>query len=433
MEYNVDLLRGDILNEENILYIQNDLIKLGLNLELGGAVTYFAEHGRRNMINSQDWGRQVQLSFYGGPKPYCPEGVEMQEKWKHCGWNPIQSGDWFFNRAKVIDCKAEDGRAYIKCIPMQWALNNCPGECTFELWFTLEGKTVNVTARLNNQRPDESWYGPFGQELPAVYSNGEWYRLVTYVGKEPFTNGPLTEVIGRESEFSWPPRVIAPTENWVALLDDKDYGLGIYQPLTNQFSVGFSGGLELMGKGGPKDGQTGAVSPTLIEILDHDIQYTFHYSLIAGQVEDIRREVVRLEGRENRKKYTFEKDRNHFYYQNARDKGYGKQDCLDFDFEKGSQLCAPMVFVAKKDCNEILLEAAFDQGEVIGQVEVSLFDGSLKRLWELETETVEFRFTGTGEKQLYRIDLSAIGSCYIAPKLIFDTTGHARIYSFEMK
>ncbi len=433
MEYNVDKLRGNILDEENVLYIQNEYVKLGLNLELGGAITYFAEHGKRNMINSQDWGRQVQLSFYGPPKPYCPPGVEMAKAWEHCGWNPIQSGDYFFNRSRVIEHRAGQGKAYMKCIPMQWALNNCPGECTFELWFSLEGKTVNVTARLNNERSEQEWFDACGQELPAVYSNGEWYRLVTYVGKEPFTGGALTEVIGRETELNWPPRVITPTENWVALLDDQDYGLGIYQPLTNQFSVGFSGGVALMGKGGPKDGQTGAVSPTLVEILDCDIQYTFHYSLIAGQVDEIRNEVIRLEGRENRKKYTFEKDRNHFYYQNARDRGYGKQDCLDFDFEKDSRLCAPAVFVAKKDCNRIVLDAAFDRGEIFGQVEVSVFDGSLKRIWELEQRTVDFHFIGTGERQVYEIDLSEIHDCYIAPKLIFSAKGHAKVYSFEIK
>jgi hypothetical protein len=28
------------------------------------------------MINSYDWGRQIQMSFYSGPVPYVPEGGE---------------------------------------------------------------------------------------------------------------------------------------------------------------------------------------------------------------------------------------------------------------------------------------------------------------------------------------------------------------------
>ncbi len=434
MEYNVDKLRGSILDEDNVLYIQNKYIKLGLNLELGGAITYFAEHGKNNMINSQDWGRQVQLSFYGGPRPYCPEGVEMQEKWKHCGWNPIQSGDWFFNRSKVVDYHAEEGKAYIKCIPMQWALNNCPGECTFELWFTLVGKTVNVQVRLNNDRPDTTWYGAFGQELPAVYSNGEWFRAFAYVGKEPFTGGPVTEIIGRETEEPWPVRGVIPTENWLALVDDREYGFGIYEPLTNQFATGFSGGHERMGWGGPKDGQTGYIGPSLSEILDHNIVYEFRYSLIAGTVEEIRAEACRMEaesGYQARKHYCFSENRDHFYYRGIQDKGFGNQNCLDFDFEEGNALCAPAVFVAKKDCGRILLDAAFDGGEIHGKVQVSLYDGEVMRVHQMEKKTVDFVLCGDGVRRVHEINLSGIDDCFVGAELIFGSTGHAKIYAFD--
>ena len=50
---------------EPVRYIENDRVKLGLNLALGGAVTYLEDKANQsgNMINSADWGRQIQLSY----------------------------------------------------------------------------------------------------------------------------------------------------------------------------------------------------------------------------------------------------------------------------------------------------------------------------------------------------------------------------------
>ena len=52
-------------------YIQNAYIKVGIDLNLGGAITYIADAKKQiNLINNFDWGRQVQMSFYSGPVPY---------------------------------------------------------------------------------------------------------------------------------------------------------------------------------------------------------------------------------------------------------------------------------------------------------------------------------------------------------------------------
>ncbi|MBQ3079438.1 MAG: hypothetical protein IJC48_05480 [Clostridia bacterium] len=94
---------SQFLKDENIVWIENEYLRLGANLALGGALTYLAEHGKDNLINSFDWGRQVQMSFYGFPNPYCPEGFEVKESWKYLGWNPIQSGDCYGHRSDILD------------------------------------------------------------------------------------------------------------------------------------------------------------------------------------------------------------------------------------------------------------------------------------------------------------------------------------------
>jgi hypothetical protein len=37
--------------DEGVVYVENEYIKLGANIELGGAITYLAEHGNKNIIS----------------------------------------------------------------------------------------------------------------------------------------------------------------------------------------------------------------------------------------------------------------------------------------------------------------------------------------------------------------------------------------------
>ena len=98
------------------------------------------------------------MSFFSYPAPYTEKGQEPKDHWKHIGWNPIQAGDDFGNGSKVTAFKKTANRIYVKCIPMQWPLNNVPGECTYECWIELKGNTVQVKARLNNARSDKTKY-----------------------------------------------------------------------------------------------------------------------------------------------------------------------------------------------------------------------------------------------------------------------------------
>ena len=76
---------------------------------------------------------------------------------------------------------------YVETLPMQWALDNVPGDCTFETWISLEGRAALVRCRLNNHRKDVTQYPAQDQELPAVYTIGKLHRLFTYDGTAPFS------------------------------------------------------------------------------------------------------------------------------------------------------------------------------------------------------------------------------------------------------
>ena len=121
-------------------YLDNGQVRVGVNLQHGGAIVFLARAGQSNLINSHDLGRQVQLSFYSGPVPFTADGQKPPKQWEHLGWNPVQTGDDFRNPSRVL-AHTNDGRVlHVRCQPLQWPLNNVPGDCTFDSWLQQIGR-----------------------------------------------------------------------------------------------------------------------------------------------------------------------------------------------------------------------------------------------------------------------------------------------------
>ena len=145
--------------EPNVSFLDNGVIRLGVNLNAGGAITYLSKSGdKNNLVNNWDWGRQIQMSHYSGPVPYTVPGKEPFPAWRELGWNPVQAGDHFRNPSKVIAHKNDGKSIYIKSIPMQYALDNVPAECTFECWISLKGNSAEVRSQMVVNRPDKTQY-----------------------------------------------------------------------------------------------------------------------------------------------------------------------------------------------------------------------------------------------------------------------------------
>ncbi len=337
-------------------WLDNGQIKLGANLQIGGAITYIAESGDGiNVINSHDWGRQVQMSFYSGPNPFEPNGKQPRDDWKFLGWNPIQSGDCYGNQSKVIEHKNDGKSIYLKCIPMHWPLENQPGECTFECWYTLQGRTVQVRSRINNKRSDKTQYTGRSQELPAVYTNAPYHKLMTYTGDQPYTDGALKEIPKQDhtNGIRWEHWFAA--ENWAALVNDDDWGLGVWHPGVYSFIGGFYG---QPGKGGPKDAPTGYIAPLHQDILDHNIQYDYHYVLILDSLQNIRKHIYKNTPSLTLPEYMFQKDRQHWVYQNAQDEGWPIKNQLNITADgAGMQLTGPSSFWKADKNHKLIIDA----------------------------------------------------------------------------
>ena len=295
------------------------------------------------------------MSYYSGPVPFAVAGKQPKPEWSTIGWNPIQVGDAFGNASKLLDTTMIPSRSYVKCIPMHWPLENVPGECTYECWLTLDGAAVHARCRLVNHRPDHTQYPARHQEFPALYTNGPWYRLMTYTGDRPFTGGELSRIGKRKGE-SGPWSGWTATESWAALVNDHGFGLGIWIPQCCDFSGGFT---SKPGKGGPHDDPTGYIAPATQEIIDWNIEHSYRYDLIVGDLPAIRKYVYDHARRPSPPSYSFERDRQGWSYVNAHDAGWPIQGELNVSLDQDDpQLHGPVGFWQAADAGTLVIRAA---------------------------------------------------------------------------
>lgn len=384
--------------EPQMSWLDNGSIRLGVDLNLGGAITWLSRSGdTTNLINSFDWGRQVQMSYYAGPVPFIVGEKRPAKYWEGLGWNPIQVGDTYHHRSSLLE-QRNDGRAiYVRCIPMQWPLENVPGECTFESWLELDGSAVHARARLVNARTDHTLYPARTQELPAVYTNGPWHRIISYTGAKPFTKDAVTQL-----EAKPPPQWNGwdATENWSALVDKSDWGLGVWNPGCVHFKGGFNG---QPGVGGPKDNVCGYLAPERHEILDHNITHDYRYDLILGTVEEIRAHVYR-QPRTSLPAWQFTQDRQGWRYERTGDTGWPVHEALDVQLtQEDPALISPRFVVAAESAPVLIVEAAFEN---MAAPQMQVFWSSLEEPGLSQERSLRFAGTVDGKYHEYRVRLT---------------------------
>lgn len=381
-------------------YLDNGVIRIGANLGMGGSITYLSTSGSSlNVINSADLGRQVQQSYYSGPDNYDPLN-NQHPNWSPWPWNPIQSGDCYNFRSTVLEHSNDGSEIYVKARPMQWALRNVPGEATFESWIRLDGTSARIRARLNNARTDTTeMFSARHQELPAVYTVGTLHRLFTYEGTAPWTNGTLTN-----KGYVPPPWTYwRATENWAALVNNSDWGLGVYTPGAGLFIGGFYG---TPGSGGPSNSQTGYISPLHTDHIDHNIVYEYEYALILGSLNDIRAWVYQ-QPRSSGPTYRFLSDRRHWHCQNGFDSGVPDGFLrVPLDSTRPRLIGPPCAFLAA-DVPTLYVRAAYHTassrvGEVYWELNNEGVTGGVFRT----SQRVTFAAAADGKFRTYAVPLS---------------------------
>lgn len=348
------LLAASALAEPKMSYLDNGRVKVGVDLSLGGAITWLSRDGGENLVNSHDFGRQIQMSYYSGPVPFEANGQKPSEHWKHLGWNPVQSGDDFDNRSKTIEHRNDGRTLYVKCIPLQWPLNNVPGECVFESWLELDGIAMKGRARLTNARADRTQYPARHQEIPALYANAPFHRVVSYTGDKPFTGGEVQLIPKPQTKFPW--ASWSATEQWSALLDEKDRGVGLIAPGIVRFMGGFAG---KPGANDPRGNSTGYLAPIASEIIDYNIVHEYRYEVVPGSLAEIRERAAKSAQR-GLPAWKFEKTRLGWSYIKTKDAGWPIAGMLHV-FSQGNnpQLIGPLTFWNAADAPVAVIDAAF--------------------------------------------------------------------------
>jgi hypothetical protein len=383
---------------QRMAYLDDGIIRIGANLDRGGAIGFLADMKQGgNVVNVHDLGRWIGQSYYSGPTPFGTP----HPGWKNWPWNPVSAGDVYGNPSKLLEIKNDGKTLYVKSVPMQWALNNVPGECQFETWIALEGRTVVVRNRLTNQREDRTQYPPKNQELPFVYTIGKLHRLLTYTGNSPFRDGPLQEipnVITKDGRPHW--TAFAATEHWAALVNDDGWGLGVIHPDVVRFLGGFSGKPN---SGGPDDNPTGYIAPVRQEILDHNIIYDFRYTLVLDNLANIRKEACKQRPKSALPDYRFASDRQHWWFLNAKDTGYPIEGHLRVEVEKSDpQMYGPEGYWDAKDAPILYIRAAYRTKNKIAEV----FWETTDRPGFPPEQSVRFAVEPDGDLRTYEVNLS---------------------------
>jgi hypothetical protein len=284
--------KQDSLQPPKELVADNGKLTVKFDLTRGGAISWISNSGsQRSFVNIADEGRYIQQSYYAG-KSLDRKKEGQSPNWSPWAWNPIQVGDAFRNRAKILDYKQSKDTLYVKCIPMQWDMNNRPAEAEMEQWTFLKGNILTIRNRLTCHRKDEI-YGEglmLNQELPAVYPISALKNLFTYEGNAPFTNQDYKKLEVKNLSSGFWGRYKEVSENWMAFVDDANVGMLVYNPKCTMFLAGMAGGP---GKEA-SDASTSYIAPIKDEILNKNSIYEYEYYILIGSLAEMRKQVYEI-------------------------------------------------------------------------------------------------------------------------------------------
>ena len=189
-------------------YLDNGIIKVGVNLDWGGAISEISHQGF-NLIDDHDAGRIAQVAFYDN----------------NSVWNPVQGGDVSNQGSPVLDYSVLPNLIYTKTQPRDWNTGEL-ADVYVEQWVSLDGEAVKVDYKMTHWGTAVHTF--HDQEFPCAYVNKSLYRCITYTGGEPWTNDNVVEFdISQQSPGS-ANTYFNPTEYWAAFVNDQDFGLMLY-------------------------------------------------------------------------------------------------------------------------------------------------------------------------------------------------------------
>ncbi len=218
--YNSDVLSGQPIGD--VARLESSYLIVEARKRYGGAIQIIDKTTAKKLVNWTDWGRQDELSLYGGPANFSNDVGSA------IGWNPLTAGDYGQNGAPVVAWGFVTGndnkqRLYLKTHMISWPHSNAKLlEAYNERWIALTGKEVDVIARVTFSRADQTFYVAQMQEYPTFFRSGKNNTMRWYNGNAPYTNSPFTQTNNLESSTKSfePGGYFRMTEPWIAMEQD---------------------------------------------------------------------------------------------------------------------------------------------------------------------------------------------------------------------
>jgi hypothetical protein len=246
---------------EDWAYIENGRLKLGVRKDAGACIGFLAGPDGKNLLDGWDHGRFVQQSYYGES-----DGSMWDKKpWRY---NPVQGGDWKGKAATVLEFRSDKTSLYSKTRPRHWASGADIPEVTMEQWATLHDEVLHVRFRM--QYDGEKSHAVRDQEIPAVFVKKELTTLVLNDGKGM-----------RRWQPGWPNERVNLPEHWLAWVDAKGVGVGVYVPQANEATCYRFGD-------GSHASHCSYIAPLAKFALTPGLKFEFHAWFTLGTVDEIR-------------------------------------------------------------------------------------------------------------------------------------------------
>lgn len=157
-----------------VVFIENKLVKVGIDENRGGAISHISKQGcGKNIINTWDTGRLLQQSYYGNS-----DGSSWNGKpWR---WNPVQGGSWDNQPAQLISVEkvlGDEPCLITKCHPRNWG--GCQVCTDVVMTTTIKLKscgTICVECSMTYSGSEK--HGKSVQEIPACFLDPRFSVLV---------------------------------------------------------------------------------------------------------------------------------------------------------------------------------------------------------------------------------------------------------------
>lgn len=266
------------------LYIDNQVMKIGIDRSMGAAITWLSwKKNPENIINTHDPGRLLQQSYYAGAN--LDRQVDGQAKsWSPWSWNPIQGGgvkSW----ARVTKFqKIGDKQLESETIPKLWDMPNEEAEALMEqsTEFVQDmPNAVEVRNRLVCKRAKDDKWGnavPRHQELPACYFNSKFHNVEIYLG-----DGKWEEV----KQVPGPPWGRAhPKLHIMGCFADNGQGIALFSPAADQH-WNFGPHEKFTPTAKPMDNQCMHMAPIGLVNLGSQTTLEYRYWMVMGSKSEI--------------------------------------------------------------------------------------------------------------------------------------------------